>query len=854
MRHFIWLLLAIMIHGCGCPGVMAQSPTSLTNQNVYEFLNVVGNYVLNPYARLNTLGVTGTASFSRDNTTDKLYGYASHVCDGASQGQYCEYELKPITAPDTNGRCEFAGVWKGDASLYRAQILDSSGVLVSQTPVVLGNSTAFGGASSWGSFSVKASCQASPKIRITQTESGNGAAIKLGLKYSKISNFAEVAQSYKVGSVTITGCATTWSTTSSTYVNATAVSGCTYAVTGEVIAPATNIPGFRLNYVRPGSYQFFYRGARYKSTTNPGIAGYRISDGTNFTPPSPMGISAASDLYAEGFTGELSYTAGSLPAGPVTIQVQMSISGTNTVELQQGAIDVYYYPSNSQVVAPADQINYDWTPASVSTAQQGFGNITITSPMDCKHKRDDGDLLYDCLFRTGTMAASEARFALPNGLTVDTSKTPNGKPAGTWERANATNPSVKRGPVGIAPGNGYVTFAVGEYSLALSPFSAVVGTSLASNSEVMNFTARIPIQGWGPANNVVAIDPPIMNPVRLLSGSGTYTPSPGTKWIKIKMVGGGGGGSGGGTSSVGNGGSGGATTFGTSLLTASGGGGGVGAGIGGTGGTTAVNSPAIAMAAPQGASGSSYLGSNAGLAIPGMPGASTPFGGGGGGGIYASTGFSAVANTGAGGGGGGAGTSAGGGSGGGAGGYIEAYIAGNLAASYSYTIGAGGTAGAAGTSANAGGPGGSGFILIEEYFSTWQSMLASGALENILPFTNRAISSDAPFPKREERASFAAGTNLSVCASSPCTVYGDYTAWVASVTRASAGVFDIAFTKPFLNTNYNFGYSMINWNGTSTNITSCYFTNKTTTGIRLNCFNSSGANDAAVEFWASGTR
>ena len=85
-----------------------------------------------------------------------------------------------------------------------------------------------------------------------------------------------------------------------------------------------------------------------------------------------------------------------------------------------------------------------------------------------------------------------------------------------------------------------------------------------------------------------------------LSGSGTYTTPAGAKYLVVVVAGGGGGGSGSGTSLPANGVAGGNSTFGTSLLTATGGG--VGSYIS-TGGTATVNSPAVAIIAVQGGQG-----------------------------------------------------------------------------------------------------------------------------------------------------------------------------------------------------------------------------------------------------------
>lgn len=199
---------------------------------------------------------------------------------------------------------------------------------------------------------------------------------------------------------------------------------------------------------------------------------------------------------------------------------------------------------------------------------------------------------------------------------------------------------------------------------------------------------------------------------RLLSGSGTYTTSANCRYLRVRLIGGGGGG--GSTNPSGSTGStGGTTTFGSTLLTATGGVGGPVSGTsGGAGGTVTVNSPATAIVSLSGATG---CGADAtGNESTSGDGAASPFGGGGAGATGA--GGAGRANTGTGGSGGGANTGNPVACAGGAGGYIEALIL-SPSATYAYSVGAGGAGGVVGgAGSNVGGAGGSGVILVEEFY------------------------------------------------------------------------------------------------------------------------------------------
>ncbi len=199
------------------------------------------------------------------------------------------------------------------------------------------------------------------------------------------------------------------------------------------------------------------------------------------------------------------------------------------------------------------------------------------------------------------------------------------------------------------------------------------------------------------------------------SGSGTYTPTSGTTYARVIMVGGGGGGGGSRSSGAGGGtgGTGNNTTFGTSLLTAAGGVGGTFNDPPGAGGACTINSPAYGFGIT-GTTGGNADGNNSSIPSLGGNGGNAPFFSGGGG-VGRGTGNDGTANTGGGGSGAGSsGTDARTGGGGGSGCGLQAIIPSPSPASYS--VGTGGTGGTAGGgTGSAGGNGGSGKIIVWEY-------------------------------------------------------------------------------------------------------------------------------------------
>lgn len=180
------------------------------------------------------------------------------------------------------------------------------------------------------------------------------------------------------------------------------------------------------------------------------------------------------------------------------------------------------------------------------------------------------------------------------------------------------------------------------------------------------------------------------------------------KYLEVLAVGSGGGGQGSG-SGGGNGSNGNNTTFGTSLIVASGG---LSGGNNGTGGAAALGTGPLGLAIVGGFGGLPGGESDGSLTVFGGAGGSTILGSG----NNASN--SPVANSGAGGGGA---TFAGGGFGGfpgiggGGGGSVKAFISSPLA-TYNFQIGTGGTGGAAGSHGSVGGIGSDGIIQVTEYF------------------------------------------------------------------------------------------------------------------------------------------
>lgn len=301
-------------------------------------------------------------------------------------------------------------------------------------------------------------------------------------------NIGSVAQATTIGVMTISACNASWDTTSGSYGDFTALASCTYTPEGQALAPTTVIPAMRFNSLPAGYYELDADGTFLGSSTG-GYCQFRLSDGTN------AGREENSWQSASGANGifpsqKFSIKYDSPQQSAVTLRIQAKLSsgsGDCYINAPSGkplVLKLKRYPLASEQVANINNGNYDWT--SFSPTTQGWGSPTF---QDCKHSRDNGDLLIMCTLTTGTRTSSEARLYLPNtSLIVDASaiKICGTATYGPGSSGAAYNVLCDTGGVN------YVNFAYnGNGGLAKS-----LGNAIFSDSTQISFFARIPIVGW----------------------------------------------------------------------------------------------------------------------------------------------------------------------------------------------------------------------------------------------------------------------------------------------------------------------------------------------------------------------
>jgi len=220
-------------------------------------------------------------------------------------------------------------------------------------------------------------------IRLTAISSNESEIYVDDCKLSLADNIGTVAQAVLVDSVTVTGCAGTWSTTSSTFASTGAQTGCVYtSAKGVATAPATNIPGFKFASLPAGDYRVEYEG-RYGKATG-GIGGAQFTDGTN-TAREISSIDVSASAASPSISQTISYSS---PQSNVTLELRLKSNDGNITFLDgrtatsggvtPGTFRLWYFPSTSQqVYNPSLQ---SWrVDANINGANPSLGTANVAS-------------------------------------------------------------------------------------------------------------------------------------------------------------------------------------------------------------------------------------------------------------------------------------------------------------------------------------------------------------------------------------------------------------------------------------------------------------------------------------------
>jgi hypothetical protein len=201
---------------------------------------------------------------------------------------------------------------------------------------------------------------------------------KLGIAGSADS-VSNVSQAILVGTVVVTGCSSAWSVANASYTAFGTQTGCSYAVTGSLQAPSTNIPGFSVASLGAGDYTLVYEGS---IGLNSDIVGQiETFDGTNSSPEkTTFGANTGStQLQINGYSHSFSYTTAQ---SNITFQARarsasstISIYGTTA---SPGVFRLYKFPSISQQAVSVNTVGWK-VDANISGANPSLGSASVSS-------------------------------------------------------------------------------------------------------------------------------------------------------------------------------------------------------------------------------------------------------------------------------------------------------------------------------------------------------------------------------------------------------------------------------------------------------------------------------------------
>lgn len=316
----------------------------------------------------NTGGTLTQEAYEFGTETDAKF--ARFVATAA--GQYFESTLVTVPNNFTGGcQADFKKVNVSADDLFKIEILDSSSNVLSTGTVKKLTQQRF------PTISTPCPTPGSQfRIRVTSLAAGTfeGDFGYLGSNQ----NLVSVAQAKLVGAVVVTNCAANWSTTSTTYTDLGAQTGCIYTTYGSALAPSTNIPAFRFASLPPGDYKIEYEGSFGNSTANQ-YSFAQFSDGTN-TARETSTVLAAASTYAPSISQTISYgtTQSNVTLslkGKVSSGSTMYLSGTN---LSPGTFRLWYFPSSTETAVNTDQASW-FIDANIGGGNASLGTVNVTS-------------------------------------------------------------------------------------------------------------------------------------------------------------------------------------------------------------------------------------------------------------------------------------------------------------------------------------------------------------------------------------------------------------------------------------------------------------------------------------------
>lgn len=341
-------------------------------------VNLIGNSGFEDGIALEWLNVGGTFTQETYATpTDNNSKFARFVASGA--GQYFETTAKVIPSFLGFGCMADIKYFSATNNAFKIQAIDGSANVLAEQTLALTSSIV-------KSPTITFPCPAVAGTVKLRVESLIAATIDADDGYiGGNKGIVSSSQANVLGTLKISGCSTNFSTASLTLAGLGTNTSCVYTATGKVLAPSTQVAGFRISKVPKGRLAIRALGAFQKSntTTNSSLA-FVISDRSNLISGAEnFGTAATGSGLTHGFPS----ISGNIPSGAVTSNVNFEIFGRTTVASSPALIDVtiplefevLFFPDESDTGFLTNDQSGWFIDANIGGANPSLGTTAITS-------------------------------------------------------------------------------------------------------------------------------------------------------------------------------------------------------------------------------------------------------------------------------------------------------------------------------------------------------------------------------------------------------------------------------------------------------------------------------------------
>jgi hypothetical protein len=302
------------------------------------------------------------------NAIDSDTKYATFISTAA--GQYIETTAAVIPDSFSGGGCQadFKKYNTTTSTAFKIQALDSSSNVLAEQTLSSG---------SWiKSPSISFACPtvgATVKLRLISLLAATINADKAYIGSNQ--NLVYISQAKLIGSCTITPVAAQTHTSTSFSVFP-AVASITSTITGQALAPSTNITGCRFATLPAGDYYIVYDG-NYGSNSSGVNSIFSMSDGATNAIEQTACVGTAGGYGCGSSTSRFSYTT---TQSNITFQpiAKILTSGTVYISASPQTIKVFYYPASSDVAALPEQASW-LIDANIGGANISHSTSAITS-------------------------------------------------------------------------------------------------------------------------------------------------------------------------------------------------------------------------------------------------------------------------------------------------------------------------------------------------------------------------------------------------------------------------------------------------------------------------------------------